>query len=69
MRSEKESARLLKQWAEDCRYWRGKVLTGEKAHWCPEWDDLPVDETCREFKACNCFDERPIKGRIEREKA
>jgi hypothetical protein len=40
-------------WKEDCMKWRGKVLTGAKAHWCYEWDGLPVDETTPEWP-CNC---------------
>ena len=38
---------------EDCKVWRGRVLTGKYAHWCPEWDDLPMDETCSEWP-CDC---------------
>lgn len=38
---------------EDCLIWRGRVLTGSYAHWCPEWDDLPIDETCPEWP-CGC---------------
>jgi hypothetical protein len=30
-------------------------LTGEKAHWCPDWDFLLVDETMPEYDACTCF--------------
>lgn len=30
-------------------------LTGKFRHWCPEWDDLPIDETMPEFEACVCF--------------
>jgi hypothetical protein len=46
------------QWIEDCMHWRGRVLTGEKAHWCRDWDGLPVDETCdEEFSCCHCFDQ------------
>jgi len=40
-------------WKADCLKWRGKVLTGEKAHWCYEWDFLPIDETTPEWP-CNC---------------
>lgn len=32
---------------EDCLRWRGSMLTGDFAHWCWDWDGLPVDETCR----------------------
>lgn len=41
-------------WIEDCMHWYKKVLTGEKGHWCPEFDDLPIDETCPEFEFCRC---------------
>lgn len=40
-------------WASDCRHWRGRVLTGPGAHWCDEWDGLPVDETTPEWP-CGC---------------
>lgn len=47
------------EWVEDCLKWRGHVLTGKKAHWCSDWDDLPMDETCLEYKkgTCHCFEE------------
>lgn len=42
--------------AEDSLKWRGRVLTGVFAHWCFDWDDLPVDETTPfEFDCCGCF--------------
>ena len=41
-------------WKEDCLHWWGKVLTGPGAHWCPDWDDLPIDDTCEEIKSCTC---------------
>jgi len=41
-------------WNEDCMRWRGRVLTGAKAHWCGDWDGLPVDETMPEWP-CTCF--------------
>jgi len=41
-------------WKEDCMHWHGKVLVGKKSHWCYEWDELPIDETCDEFDACIC---------------
>jgi hypothetical protein len=40
-------------WRDDCLEWRGRILEGRYAHWCPEWDDLPVDETCDEWP-CDC---------------
>ncbi len=33
----------------------GRVLTGERAHWCPDWDYMTVDETCAEIVGCCCF--------------
>lgn len=41
------------EWVADCEQHRGAVLTGRYAHWCWEWDGLPMDETCGEFP-CNC---------------
>lgn len=41
------------QWQADCLKWRGKVLTGKHGHWCPDWDDLPIDETSPEWP-CPC---------------
>ncbi len=44
---------VLAQWVKDCNKWRGRVLTGRFGHWCFDWDELPVDETCREWP-CSC---------------
>ena len=30
-------------------------LKGRFRHWCPEWDDLPIDETMPEFECCTCY--------------
>ncbi|MBP8283826.1 MAG: hypothetical protein KAX46_07925 [Chromatiaceae bacterium] len=45
----------LPEWRADCIRWRGVVLTGYWAHWCWDWDDLPVDETSLEWDCCGCF--------------
>ena len=45
----------MTQWEEDCLKWRNSVLTGKFAHWCSDWDGLPVDETTIEFEACTCY--------------
>lgn len=42
------------EWKEDCIHHHGKVLTGKYSHWCPEFDYLPIDETCIEFEYCLC---------------
>lgn len=44
-------------WIDDCLEWWGGILTGRFAHWCAEWDDLPIDETCQEFEFCGCYDD------------
>jgi len=44
------------EWVEDCKRWRGKVLTGEHSHWCPDWDLLPIDETTPEWPCVCCKD-------------
>jgi hypothetical protein len=46
------------EWVDDCMHWWGKVLTGKYAHWCGDWDDLPINEWCEEFSACTCYPER-----------
>lgn len=40
-------------WIADCMKYRGKILTGIQSHWCADWDDLPIDETCDEWP-CAC---------------
>jgi len=49
-----------KDWEEDCLRWRGRLLNpeGRFAHWCNDWDDLPMDDTCDEFPdTCSCYTE------------
>ena len=42
-------------WEADClREW-GRVLRGGHRHWCPEWDDLPIDDTLPEYQSCICY--------------
>ena len=45
---------FIKIWVKDCFRWHDKVLTGENCHYCPDWDYLPIDDTCMEFEACTC---------------
>lgn len=33
-----------------------RKLTGEKKHYCPDWDFMAIDENSPEFEACTCFD-------------
>ena len=60
LREEIERLRDIREspaWIADCMRWHGKVLTGAKAHWCFDWDELPVDETTSEFDCCTCYPE------------
>jgi hypothetical protein len=42
-------------WARECTFFYGRVLDGEKRHYCPEWDYMPIDDTCEmEMEACLC---------------
>jgi len=46
---------MTTEWIEECMRFHGRVLVGKYAHWCYDWDELPIDETCEEFKCCNCY--------------
>lgn len=47
----------------------GKPLTGKYKHYCLEFDYLPIDHTCFEFKFCLCYSDIPevkeIQDKIE----
>jgi len=43
------------EWATDCEFHHGRILSGEHAHYCADWDWMPIDETCPEFEACLCY--------------
>ena len=47
---------FAKVWTKECYRWHNRFLSGEKAHYCPDWDYLPIDETCEEIEACTCFE-------------
>lgn len=51
-----ENAMPSADWKLDSYRWRGRVLTGKFGHWCPDWDFLPIDETCPEWP-CVCAKE------------
>ena len=44
----------MNQFDEDCKHFYGKPLTGKYKHYCPDFDYLPIDETCSEFEYCLC---------------
>lgn len=39
---------------KECIREHGSILIGRFRHYCYDWDELPVDETCEEFEACCC---------------
>lgn len=50
------------QFIEDSIRWRGKVLRGPDAHWCGDWDELPVSACTPEYDCCTC--KKSLLGRI-----
>lgn len=53
------------EWVSDCIHWYGAVLTGYGAHWCPEWDYMPIDVTCGEIVACSCHGSDPVIVQVQ----
>lgn len=49
------------QFAADSYRWRGRILTSAYAHYCYDWDGLPVDETTPEWDCCLCWPEAAQK--------
>ena len=49
---------IEEEWEFMCRRYYGEVLTGKYRHFCNDWDDLPIDETCPEFDGCTCWGTR-----------
>jgi hypothetical protein len=37
----------------------GEPLVGKYKHYCCEFDYLPIDEHCYEFKFCDCWEDNP----------
>jgi len=48
------------EFEKKCYRWHGRKLEGNYAHYCPDWDFLPIDNTCVEFQSCTCT-KRPEK--------
>ena len=45
----------LSEFQKTCLQERGRILIGEFAHFCLEWDFMTMDETCSEWDTCTCF--------------
>lgn len=43
------------EWFDSCKKEYGYVLQGDYRHWCPDWANLPIDETMTAFHYCKCF--------------
>lgn len=43
-------------WNVEWFRWNGMRPPGVYAHWCEEWDYLPIDEHCPEFFCCSCYE-------------
>ena len=49
------SSKTEQEWKEHCLSCYGVVLVGKYRHYCPDWDLLPIDDTCiAEFACCTC---------------
>lgn len=51
------------EWEADCIRWRGKILRGPDAHWCNDWDGLPISSFTQEYQCCTDF-KKTLLGRI-----
>ena len=52
--SSKTKADWAAEWKKACLEEYNKELTGSFRHYCPDWDLLPIDDTCPEFQQCTC---------------
>ena len=53
-------------WKDECWKWHGKTLTGKYKHYCPDWDYLPIDDTCEmEINYCTCDKFKLEKNDVE----
>jgi hypothetical protein len=44
----------MTEFDQDCIHHYGEPLKGVFKHYCPEFDYLPIDETCSEWQFCMC---------------
>lgn len=42
-------------WNVVCMRYRGRVLRGRLAHYCDDWDGLPIEEGDEEMQSCTCI--------------
>jgi hypothetical protein len=59
--------KCMREWVNDCIKWHGRVLVGKHCHYCPEFDFLPVDMTCDEYRFCTCKRRDEDAVSVERE--
>lgn len=41
-------------WEIVCMRYRGRVLRGKLAHYCDDWDGLPIEVGDEEMSCCTC---------------
>ena len=45
-----------RDWDKECKRWYGRSLPITRfAHFCTDWDFLPINEHRPEFEGCTCF--------------
>ncbi len=45
---------IAKDWRRFSTQEWGNILTGQFAHYCPDWDMMTIDETVLEYTRCTC---------------
>ena len=45
----------LSEFDKESTKFYGQPLHGKYKHFCADFDYLPIDENCYEFKYCTCF--------------
>lgn len=51
------------EWKQEMLKWRGRSWVAPDAHWCADWDELPVDACTAEYVCCVCFP-KTVRGRV-----
>lgn len=54
---DKQAEKEISELDEESIKFYGRPLTGKYKHFCIEFDFLPIDEHCEEFKYCMCFED------------
>lgn len=60
---------LMETWVRDCLVWCGYVMSSPSAHYCNDWDGIPVDCYRDEAETCDDFAYSQEEERIINENA